>query len=561
MDGYEILNQLIIKILFYLSRPVVQEQLIVIILALGAGWGISRGLRWWWWKYGPGRKRVETAVPESPRLVDETGNKLPEEDFEVSPDADFNPDKPPEDPTLPSAEKWFRRYIWSETRWLLTPLSVLGTMTLARFIAVSQDEVTGLIDQAIYLLTLFAIYRFFIGLLYAGFEDDVIAGYQQRLFGPVFWLFVLLDGIAWFFEPSILADIELVSMFGNPLTVGAVLLSTLGLYLWLQIVSVIQAGLQWWMTRSDDANEGAVAASLTLVRYILIIMGILFVFSELQLSTATVAAVTGGVSAGLAFGSSEILNNFISGILLLFERSVRPGDIVEIGGTMGVIKEMNIRATVLRAFDGRELIIPNRQVFTSTVTSLTHGSRRSRITLEIGVAYGTDLRQALEILQALPKKHPNIIDDPASDAFLTGFGESSINFLVFAWVEDIAVKFRTSEELYLMVWDEFAQHGIEIPFPQRDINVKVQNPADVKGMVKALDEVLPPSDILVAGHGATQTRPPVESPPPVKVEQPPTKVEKTDAAESGSHEAVDEEDIDDEEKLNKTMQTPYDMND
>ncbi|NEP84885.1 MAG: hypothetical protein F6K39_46360, partial [Okeania sp. SIO3B3] len=253
MTGYEIINQLIIKILFYLSRPVIQGQLIAIILALAVGWGISRALRWWWWNYGPGRQRVEAQTARSTPLVDETGNELPKEDFQADSDSNFNPDKPPQDSSLPSTEQWFRRYVWSETRWLLTPLSILTTMTPAHFIAANQGLVTGLIDQTIYLLTLFAIYRFFIGFLYAGFADDIIAGYQRRLFGPLFWLFVFVDGIAWFFEPGILADIELVSMFGNPLTVGAALLATLGLYLWLQIVSVIQAGLQWWMTRADDA--------------------------------------------------------------------------------------------------------------------------------------------------------------------------------------------------------------------------------------------------------------------------------------------------------------------
>jgi small-conductance mechanosensitive channel len=249
--------------------------------------------------------------------------------------------------------------------------------------------------------------------------------------------------------------------------------ATVGFYLWLQVARLLQDILYYFITRKwPTIAAGTVNASLTLMRYVLIIIGLFLVFNELQFNPTTVAAITTGITAGIAFGSREILNNFIGGLLLLFEQSIRPGDTIEINDTMGVVSAVNIRATTVQAYDGREIIVPNAQVLTSSVVTYTKSSRHARIRIDVGVSYDDDLKTVLEILRDIPLKHENVIDDPEPSAFLLGFGDSSVNFALFAWVEDLSLKFVTTHELYFMIWDAFQEAGIEIPYPQQDLHFK-----------------------------------------------------------------------------------------
>ena len=139
---------------------------------------------------------------------------------------------------------------------------------------------------------------------------------------------------------------------------------------------------------------------------------------------------------------------------------------------MGIVSAMSIRSTIVQGFDGREVIVPNEKILTSSVTTYTKSSRHARIKIDIGVGYDADLKQVLDILNRIPRQHKLVLDDPAPNAFLMEFGPSSVNFSLFAWVADLGQKVTTQQDLVLTIMDTFAKHNIEIPYAQQEIRLR-----------------------------------------------------------------------------------------
>jgi len=165
-----------------------------------------------------------------------------------------------------------------------------------------------------------------------------------------------------------------------------------------------------------------------------------------------------------------MVSNFVSGLILAFEHPVQPGDVVEVGSTFGEVQRIGFRASVMRTFEGAEIIIPNSELVWGRVTNWTLSSRTRRIDLPVGVAYGTEPQRVLDILQQVALKHPKVLQTPVPDTLFDGFGDSSLNFILRAWTrfEDF-VKVRS--ELAIAINGAFKEADIQIPFPQRDLHI------------------------------------------------------------------------------------------
>jgi small-conductance mechanosensitive channel len=194
----------------------------------------------------------------------------------------------------------------------------------------------------------------------------------------------------------------------------------------------------------------------------------------------TALAVFGGaLGVGLGFGLQAIASNFISGIIILLDRSLMVGDYVELeDGKAGTIREMNMRSTVLETFDGKDIVVPNEKFITATFTNWTHKNKRQRYSIEFQVAYKTDIPAMLELVKKTVQSHPQVIDGPdqpeeeLADAEIKNFGESGIDILVEFWMEEIDDgKNHVNADLMLMIWQAFKDHGIEMPFPQRELRI------------------------------------------------------------------------------------------
>ena len=192
----------------------------------------------------------------------------------------------------------------------------------------------------------------------------------------------------------------------------------------------------------------------------------------LDLTTLTVFG--GALGIGLGFGLQKIASNFVSGLILLLERSIEEDDLIELtDGTSGFVRRTNARYILVETFDGKEVLIPNEDFITDRVTNWTLSSSRARVDVPVGVSYGSDLDTVHDLILEAAREHPRCLDDPEPLCFLREFGDSSVNFLLMFWVGDIVDgRWGPQSDVMFAIWRKFAENGIEIPFPQRDLHIR-----------------------------------------------------------------------------------------
>ena len=215
------------------------------------------------------------------------------------------------------------------------------------------------------------------------------------------------------------------------------------------------------------------------------LFGVLFVLlmQVLGLDLTALAIFGGALGVGLGFGLQQIAANFISGIIILFERSLSVGDYIEMDdGKAGILKELAMRSTTLETFDGKEIMVPNEKFITNVFTNWTRDDPRQRYEVEFSVAYDTDLHKVPPIMEAAVTKHPRVLQEPEEpDCELRGFGESGVNFAIEFWVDGLDDgKNKFSSDVLFLVWDALKSNGIQIPFPQREVRVLDGSPISLR---------------------------------------------------------------------------------
>lgn len=197
--------------------------------------------------------------------------------------------------------------------------------------------------------------------------------------------------------------------------------------------------------------------------------GVLSIFG---INMDNLAMFFGALSVGLGFGLQHIVNNFFSGVLILFERPVKKGDWVNVNGKEGIVTNINIRSTELRTFDETSIVIPNADILSNSLVNMTHTDVLGRVVINVGVSYDSDLHKVKQILIDCAKRHPNIEQGREPAVFLREFGDSSINFSLMVVISDVMKKLPTQSEIMFDIYDAFEKEGIEIPFPQRVVHIK-----------------------------------------------------------------------------------------
>jgi small-conductance mechanosensitive channel len=196
--------------------------------------------------------------------------------------------------------------------------------------------------------------------------------------------------------------------------------------------------------------------------------------SILGIDLTAFAVLGGAIGVGIGLGLQKISSNFISGLILLSERTIQVNDLIEIEGSpiSGLVKHTGARYTLIETLDNREVLVPNDDLITNRVINSTHTNSRGLIRIDIGVAYGSDLEKVREIITACTCGHPNILKDPAPACFLMGFGPSAVDFTIFGHIEDVRErKLGTKSEILFDIWKRFKAEGIEIALPQLQVHV------------------------------------------------------------------------------------------
>ena len=219
-------------------------------------------------------------------------------------------------------------------------------------------------------------------------------------------------------------------------------------------------------------DAGARYAASTVSRYLIVVTGIILGFRAIGIGWSSVQWLVAAMTVGLGFGLQEIFANFVSGIILLFERPIRVGDTVTIGDITGTVTRIQIRATTIVDWDNKELIVPNREFVTGNLVNWTLTNPTLRLILHVGIAYGSDTRLATRLLYEVAKTNSHVLEDPEPVVVFSEFGDSSLNFELRLYVNGLMNYRRLKHDLNMAIDDLFREHKIEIAFPQRDLHVR-----------------------------------------------------------------------------------------
>jgi potassium efflux system protein len=225
------------------------------------------------------------------------------------------------------------------------------------------------------------------------------------------------------------------------------------------------------LLRQTSLDSGVRYTATTVIRYLVLIVGTTMVCHSLGLRWSQVQWLVAGLSVGLGFGLQEVFANFVSGIILLIERPIRIGDVVTIDGVSGVVSKIQIRATSITDWDRREYIVPNRELVTGKLLNWTLSDSTNRIVLTVGIAYASDPDKARATMLRIAQEHPNVLDDPGPIATFENFGDSSLDLILRAYLPDMDNRLGTITELHTQIHRIFAEEGIDIPYPQREVRM------------------------------------------------------------------------------------------
>ena len=255
------------------------------------------------------------------------------------------------------------------------------------------------------------------------------------------------------------------------LTLGSVLLFVAAIYVAFWTARTMRTILRDEVLGRMSLPRGVANSVSTLTYYALVLIGLLIALAAAGFEVGQLAIVVGALGVGIGFGLQNVVNNFVSGLILMFERPIQPGDFIEITGTTGRVTDIGMRATTLTTPEGADVVVPNGTLLSEKLVNWTLRDTNRRVDVDIGVAYGSDLKQVLELLKKVAAGTPGISPSPSPEVFLLAFGPNSIVFGIRAWTSDFGTSAAIRTATAVRVHDALKEAGIDIPLPQQDVRI------------------------------------------------------------------------------------------
>jgi small-conductance mechanosensitive channel len=266
-------------------------------------------------------------------------------------------------------------------------------------------------------------------------------------------------------------DLHLATIAGTPITMASLLVAAA-----ILATSVVIAGLIARSTQrvlgARGVSEGVRFATSKIVRYTIVLLGIVAAFNAIGLHLDALLAASAVVALGIGLGLQQVAQNFVSGLILLIEQPVRRGDFVRVGDTLGVVSDIGLRATQLITRDQVTIIVPNGQLITGTVINHSRPTLHLRIHVAVGVAYGTDPEKVRAALLDVAHADEKVDQEPEPEVLFESFGDSALQFALLVWIADPRDDLRTASRLRFAIERAFREQKIEMPFPQRDLHIR-----------------------------------------------------------------------------------------
>jgi small-conductance mechanosensitive channel len=245
-------------------------------------------------------------------------------------------------------------------------------------------------------------------------------------------------------------------------------------------VSILVVASRWLMRlvvnkllKNTAMEKGMLQSVATLVRFGILVIGFIVIFQSAGIDLSSLSILAGALGVGIGFGLQNITNNFISGLIILFERPIKVGDRIEVGDIAGDVISINARATTIITNDNISVIVPNSEFISGTVINWSHSDRNVRFLFPVGVSYKEDPEKVRKILLEVADKNQYVLKSPPPSVMFDEFGDNSLNFYLGVWTSTHIEKPRVlKSELYFEIFKKFAEQGVEIPFPQRDLHIK-----------------------------------------------------------------------------------------
>jgi small-conductance mechanosensitive channel len=256
------------------------------------------------------------------------------------------------------------------------------------------------------------------------------------------------------------------------ITLGSVLLFGLSVWIAFVVARTVRVVLEDEILPRMELPRGVGNSVSTLTYYALIMAGLFIALAASGFQVSQLTIVFGALGIGIGLGLQNVVNNFVSGLILMFERPIQPGDVIEVSGISGKVRDIGMRATTMTTFEGADVVVPNGALLSEKLINWTLSDMNRRIDVNIGVAYGSDPRKVLELLLNVATTTPGITHDPEPTVLFVGFGASSLDFAIRAWTNNFGDWVKIRSDMSVRLYEALGAAGIEIPFPQHDLHVR-----------------------------------------------------------------------------------------
>lgn len=277
----------------------------------------------------------------------------------------------------------------------------------------------------------------------------------------------LLEKLNYYYKDFILFKIQDVGI-----TISHLFVALIAILLAMAISAVLRMILRNRVLKRLHLDPGLEYALLKFVHYAILIVGVYIGLNTINIPLGALVGLFAVIGVGIGFGLQNMASNFISGVILLLERPVKVGDRLEVDDVWGDVMRINLRTTVIKTPDNISIIVPNSKLLENNVTNYSYGDPKIRLRIPVGIAYGSDVSKATEIMIRAAKEHEHILESPPPKTWFREFGDSSLNFELLCWIPYSALKFDVISDINHAIDEGFRKADVEIPFPQRDLHLR-----------------------------------------------------------------------------------------
>ena len=348
---------------------------------------------------------------------------------------------------------------------LAFPLLLMVTVWLIDAIALQAGYRHNVIRLVASLLNAWIVIR-----LAAAIVNDPI---WSRTIATIAWTLAALNIVGWL-DPGIeILDGIALQVGEFRVSVYGIIKAVLSLAVLLWVASFASRLFEQRIRKVQRLTPSVQVLMSKLLKLVLLSVAVLFALSTIGVDLTALAVFGGAVGVGIGLGLQRIVANLISGVILLLDRSIKPGDVIAIGETFGWIQSLGARYTAVRTRDGTEFLIPNEDLITTQVENWSHSDVKLRLKIPVGIAYSCDPHFAIKLCNDAAAKCARVLENPGPNTLLRGFGDNSVDLEIRFWINDPQNgRGNIISEILLNVWDAFKEHNIEIPFPQRDLHLR-----------------------------------------------------------------------------------------